>query len=111
MTATIPSGETGFVSVVTSSRTLLSNKIFKVTPKMTAFSPPSGKVGDTITLSGTGFIQTTSITVGGVKVTSFTVNSDLQVTFRVPTGAKTGKIVLTTPGGNATGPGTFTVTH
>ena len=111
MTATIPSGETGFVSVVTSSHTLLSNKIFKVTPKMTAFSPTSGKVGDSITLSGTGFIQTTSITVGGVKVTSFTVSSDLQVTIRVPTGAKSGKIVLTTPGGTATGPGTFTVTH
>jgi len=48
--------------------------------------------------------------VGGVKVTSFTVNSDLQVTLRVPTGAKTGKIAVTTPGGSATSTTTFTVT-
>ena len=111
MTATVPSGETGYVSVVTPSRTLLSSKIFKVTPKMTAFSPTSGKVGDTVTITGTGLIQTHSITVGGVKVTAFTVNSDLQVTFSVPTGAKTGKIVLTTSGGNATSATAFTVTQ
>lgn len=111
MTATVPSGETGFVSVISSSGTLVSSKIFKVTPKMTSFSPPSGKVGDTITISGTGLIQTTSITVGGGRVTSFTVNSDSQVTFRVPTAAKTGKIVLSTPGGNTTSATAFTVTH
>jgi hypothetical protein len=97
--------------VNSSSGTLLSSKIFKVTPKMTGFSPTSGKVGDTITISGTGLIQTTSISVGGGKVTSFTVNSDSQVTFRVPTAAKTGKILLTTPGGNTTGSTVFTLTH
>lgn len=111
MTATVPSGETGIVFVNTSSGALLSNKVFRVTPKMTGFNPPSGKVGDTITISGTGLIQTTSITVGGVRVTSYTVNSDLQVTFHVPTGAKTGKIVLNTPGGSATSSTAFTVTH
>jgi len=37
------------------------------------------------------------------------VNSDTQVTATVPTGAKTGKIVVTTKGGTATAPGTFTV--
>jgi len=110
MTATVPSGETGFVEVTTGSGTLTSNKLFKVTPKITGFSPTSGKVGDSIVITGTGLIQTSTVSVGGVKATSFTVNSDLQVTFKVPTGAKSGKISATTPGGSASSSTSFTVT-
>lgn len=110
MTTTVPSGETGVVSVTTSSGQLLSSKIFKVTPKIIGFNPTSGKVGDTITLSGTGLIQTLAMAVGGVRVTTFAVNSDLQITFVVPTGAKTGKVAVLTPGGTAISSDTFTVT-
>jgi uncharacterized protein (TIGR03437 family) len=53
--------------------------------------------------------QTTKVTFGGMKATSFTVNSDTQVTAEVPTGAKTGKIAVTTLGGSATSKTTFTV--
>jgi len=49
------------------------------------------------------------VTFGGVKATSFTVNSDIQVTATVPTGAKTGKVTVKTKGGSANGPGVFTV--
>ena len=73
-------------------------------------APTSGSVGSTVALTGFGLIQATSITVGGVHVNAFTVNSDQQVTFNVPTGAKTGKVVLTTPGGKATSSTVFTVT-
>jgi uncharacterized repeat protein (TIGR03803 family) len=111
LTAKIPSGETGFVTVTTSSGLRLSSKIFKVTPKITGLTPASGKVGDSIVLAGTGLIQAEKITVGGVSVTTFIVNSDTQVTFIVPTGAKTGKVVLTTPGGKATSSAVFTVTN
>jgi hypothetical protein len=38
------------------------------------------------------------------------VSSESQVTATVPTGAKTGKIAVTTAGGTATSSGTFTVT-
>jgi uncharacterized repeat protein (TIGR03803 family) len=110
MTARVPSGETGFVHINTSSGALLSKQIFKVTPQITSVTPPSGAVGDTVTLAGTGLIQAVAITVGGVRVTTFTVSSDTQVSFRVPTGAKTGKVVLTTPGGKATSKSVFTVT-
>ena len=110
MTTTVPSGETGFVMVTTTSGRLLSSKIFRVTPKIIGFNPTSGKVGDHITLSGTGLIQTTAMAVGGVRVTAFTVNSDLQITFVVPTGAKTGKVAVSTPGGTAISSETFTVT-
>ena len=110
MTATVPSGETGFIRVNMSSGDLITSAVFRVTPQLTSFSPSSGKVGDTITLTGAGLIQAENITVGGVPVTAFTVNSDAEVTIRVPTAAKTGTIALTTPGGKATSSKVFTVT-
>ena len=60
-------------------------------------------------ITGMSLTQTVSVTFGGVKATSLTVNSDTQVTATVPTGAKTGKVVVTTKGGSATAPGIFTV--
>jgi len=110
MTAVVPSGETGFVTVSTSAGTLISTRILRVTPKITGFDPTSGKVGDSIVVTGTGLIQTSSVTLGGKKAKTYTVNSDSQVTFTVPTGAKTGKISVTTPGGSATSSAKFTVT-
>lgn len=110
MTATIPSGETGFVRVNMASGDLTSSRVFRVTPQLTGFSPASGKAGDTVTLTGSGLIQTEAITVGGKQVNSYTVNSDSKVTFRVPSTAKTGKIALTTPGGKAVSSRVFTVT-
>jgi hypothetical protein len=44
-----------------------------------------------------------------MKVAVFTVNSNTQITATVPTGAVTGKIQVTTPGGTATTPTAFTV--
>jgi uncharacterized repeat protein (TIGR03803 family) len=109
LTTTVPSGETGVVTVNTSAGNLFSRQIFKVLPKIISFSPTSGKVGDQVVITGTGLIQTSKITFGGTKVTEYTVNSDLKVTTNVPVGAKTGKIVVTTPGGKSTGTGVFTV--
>jgi len=110
LTAKVPAGETGIVSVTTPSRILLSSKIYRVTPKIMSLTPISGKVGSSVVIAGSGLIHAATITVGGVKVTAFTVNSDKQVTFTVPTGAKTGKVVLTTAGGKATSSAVFTVT-
>jgi IPT/TIG domain len=74
-------------------------------------APTSGAVGTSVVLTGAGLIQATTITVGGLRANAFIVNSDQQMTFTVPTGAKTGKVVLTTPGGKATSSTAFTVTH
>jgi len=79
-------------------------------PQITSFSPTSGLVGTEVTIDGVGLKQTTEVTFGGVKATTFTVESATQVKAIVPTGAKTGKIVVTTPSGTATSAGTFTVT-
>lgn len=109
MTATVPSGETGFVTVETSSGNLTSNKVFWVTPQIISFSPPAGGVGATLTINGSGLIQTTNITIGGVPVQGYTVNSDAKLTTMVPPGAQTGQIVVTTAGGTVTSSQVFTV--
>jgi uncharacterized repeat protein (TIGR03803 family) len=111
-TAVVPSGETGYVTVNAPLPlgNLVSGKLFRVIPQITGFTPSSGKVGDSVQIAGAGLIQTTTITVGGVPVTVFTVHSDTSVSFAVPAGAKTGTIALSTPGGKVISKATFTVT-
>jgi len=110
ITATVPAGAlTGTIKVTTPGGVLASNATYRVTPQITTFSPPSGTVGTTVTIMGVSLTETSEVTFGGVSA-SFTVDSDTQVTATVPTGAKTGKIVITTPGGTATGATSFTVT-
>jgi hypothetical protein len=80
-----------------------------VIPVISSFSPTSGPVGTQFTITGTGLTGASKVTFGGVRATVFTVTSATQVTATVPTGAVTGKIKITTAGGIATSPGTFTV--
>jgi uncharacterized repeat protein (TIGR03803 family) len=111
MTAVVPaSGTTGTVTVTTPSATLTSKQIFKVIPVILSFTPSSGPVGTQVTITGTGLTGASKVTFGGVKATSYTVNSGTQITATVPTGAKTGKIGVTTAGGIASSKATFTVT-
>ncbi len=112
ITATVPTGAgTGFVTVTTPSGTLASNHQFLVTPKITSFTPPSGPVGTSVTITGVSLTQTTTVTFGGVQASTFNVNSDMQVTATVPTGAVTGKVAITTAGGAATSAKSFKVTR
>src|ERR1700680_840814 len=110
LTVPVPAGATtGFVTVTTPGGSLKSNRKFLVEPVILSFSPTSGKVGDPVTIDGTGFTGASKVTFGGVKAT-FTVVNDSQITTTVPAGAKTGKIQVTTPGGTATSATDFTVT-
>ncbi len=112
ITAVVPSGATnGTVTVVTPSATLKSNTVFRVTPLVKSFTPKSGGVGSLVKITGIGLAQTSGITFGGVTASSFTVNSDTKVTVTVPTGALTGSITVTTPGGTGTSKTSFTVTE
>jgi uncharacterized repeat protein (TIGR03803 family) len=111
LTAVVPAAATtGSVTVAAPGGTLTSNKIFRVTPTILSFSPTSGAVGTVVQITGNGFTGATSVTFGGVKATSFSVNSSTKITATVPTGAKTGKIQVTTPGGIAASSTSFTVT-
>jgi hypothetical protein len=112
LTAVVPAGaHTGAVTVTTGSTTLTSPQTYKVTPKVTSFSPPSGSAGTLVTINGTGLIQATTVKFGMVKATSFTVVSDSKVTADVPSGLTPGSVTIsiTTPGGTANSPTKFTV--
>jgi hypothetical protein len=109
LTAVVPGGaKTGVVTVTTGATTLTSPQTFKVKPKITSFTPPSGPVGTPVTITGTGLLQATKVTFNKV-VATFTVVSDTTITTTVPTGATTGKIAVTTPGGIANSAQSFTV--
>ena len=68
-------------------------------PSITALSPASAGAGATVTITGTGFTAATAVTFGGVAATSFTVDSDTQVTAVVPAGSGTAEVQVTTAGG------------
>jgi subtilisin family serine protease len=109
--ATVPSGATsGAIAVTTPGGTATSAASFTVIPAPTisGFTPTSGTVGATVTLSGTGFTGASKVTFNGVSAT-FTVNSATQISATVPSGATSGKITVTTPGGTATSAASFTV--
>ena len=111
LTATVPAGaSSGPVTVTTPGGTLIANRNFQVAVSIVSFSPPSGPVGTSVTITGASFTGATRVTFGGVKATTFTVNSDNQITATVPAGAKTGKVQVTAPTGAASSATNFTVT-
>ncbi len=81
-----------------------------------SFTPTSGPTGTTISLTGTGLTGATAITFSGtsgnVVTTGFSVASSTSITgVVVPSGAVTGTLTVTTPGGtSAASSQTFTVT-
>jgi len=79
-------------------------------PAITSFSPSSGAVGTQVIITGNNFIGAAQVAFNGVAAGVFTVNSSTQITATVPTGATTGKITVTTPGGTATSNTDFIVT-
>jgi uncharacterized repeat protein (TIGR03803 family) len=110
LTAGVPAGaSSGYVKVTTPSGTSTSQTKFLVLPRILSFSPTSGSVGTSVVIRGNTFTGATRVTFGGVAATSFSVDSDSQITATVPSGARTGKIGVTTPSGTATSSGTFTV--
>jgi uncharacterized repeat protein (TIGR03803 family) len=66
------------------------------------FVLPAGRVDQTAQILGQGLTGTTAVTFNGVAATKFTVVSDTYMTAVVPSGATTGSVVVTTPGGALT---------
>ena len=114
ISATVPTGATtGPIAVTTPAGTGTSATDFTIVPAaaptIASFAPTSGAVGATVTLTGTGFTGATGVTFNGVAATIFTVVNDAQMTAKVPTGATTGAIAVTTPLGTGTSTTNFTV--
>jgi hypothetical protein len=78
-------------------------------PTVTSFTPASGAVGTSVTITGTNFTGATAVRFNGTSAT-FTVASATSITTSVPTGATTGVISVTTAGGTANSASNFTVT-
>ena len=78
-------------------------------PAITDFTPTSGSVGTSVTITGTGFTDATQVAFNGMSA-NFTWDSDMAISTAVPTGTTTGPIAVTTPNGTATSTTEFTVT-
>jgi hypothetical protein len=113
--AEVPAGAaTGKISVTTPGGTTASADDFIVTPPpqpaISSFTPLSGPVGTQVTIAGNFFTGATEVAFNGVAASNFTVVSNSQIRANVPTGATTGTITVTAPGGIATSANDFTVT-
>ena len=77
------------------------------------FSPQSGPVGTTVTISGSGFSATASQDTVNFNGTAATISSAsaTQLVVQVPTGATTGPISVMSPSGSATSSTPFTVSQ
>lgn len=112
VTATVPAGaKTGQkVTVTTLGGTISSAAALAIVPSHLTFTPASGPPGTSVTISGNSFTGATKVTFGGVAATSYEVINDTTLDAIVPSGAKTGPIAITTPGGTGTSTANFTVT-
>ena len=79
-------------------------------PSITSFTPTNNSCGSTpsIVITGINLSGATSVTVGGTPAT-ITANTATSITINFPSGAATGKIVVTTPQASATSVADFTV--
>jgi|SRR5579871_996340 len=80
-----------------------------VTPVVTTFRPVKGPVGTKVTLTGANFTGVTSVRIGTIAA-AFSINSDASLTLTVPTGALSGKIIVTNNYGQGMSSTKFTVT-
>ncbi|MFN9710566.1 MAG: beta strand repeat-containing protein, partial [Bacteroidota bacterium] len=80
-----------------------------LTPTITSFTPTSGFVGTTVTITGTNFAFITSVSIGGAAAASYTVNSTTQITAVVGAGATTGVVTIVALGGTVSSATNFTI--
>lgn len=113
ITATSPAGTAGEVDITVTtlygtSTTLAADKFtYQGVPTITLVFPNTGAPtgGDTIVITGTGFIDVTAVKFGTISATSFTVDSSTQITATSPSGPDNSMIdiiVETTGGTSAT---------
>jgi len=78
-------------------------------PTIASFSPTSGPVGTKVTIKGTGLAKASKVTFDN-KVAKPTSDTATKIVVKVPTGAATGKIKVTTAAGTAASSSKFKVT-
>jgi len=127
LTATVPIGATtGPIEVVNSQGTAYSSTDFVVTtpppPSILSFSPPSGLIGATVTITGTNFTSPPSSnevgfsmhgtgTEGAYSVATVTAGTSTSLTVTVPIQSTTGPIEVVNEYGTAYSSTNFVVTN
>jgi hypothetical protein len=85
--------------------------LFAASPSITSLSPTSGKVGTSVTITGANFGSTPStVTFNGTPATTISSWTPTSIKAVVPSGATTGKVVVTV-GGVASNGVSFSVAH
>ena len=77
-------------------------------PVITNFTPQTGLPGTAVTITGANFLGTSGVTLGGTAA-GFDVVSGTLMTITVPSGAVTGPIAVTGPGGTTVSSANFVV--
>jgi hypothetical protein len=80
-----------------------------VAPTVSGFTPVSGPVGTSVTVTGSVFTGASAVTFNGSPAATFSLDSDTQITVIVPAGATSGTIAVTTAGGTGASVTNFTV--
>ena len=101
------------IEITLATGTVNSTYTYIAAPTITSISPSSGSTsgGLSILITGTNFSGVSSVTFGGTKAQSFTVNSETQITAVTPVKSSgVANVQVTTAGGIATSPLAFTYT-
>ncbi|WP_375477294.1 PQQ-binding-like beta-propeller repeat protein [uncultured Jatrophihabitans sp.] len=88
----------------------LAAPAFAAAPTITSFTPTSGPLHTTVTITGTNFTSPATVKFNGVASYTVVVKSATTITAVTPPLVSTGKVSVTTSGGTATSSGVFTVT-
>jgi hypothetical protein len=98
---------------VTGAEVIVAPAARALAPAVVVFTPLTGPIGTSVTITGTGF-DDSSVASGaafnGTPATSFSVDSDTQITAIVPAGATTGPVTVTDGEGTGTSAVDFVVT-
>lgn len=112
LTAAVPpDAKTGPISVTTADGIAVSVGDFIVTPFAADFLPKIGPVGAEVTISGTTFVNVTSVSFDGLDAASFTNPNGNTIVAVVPDGAASGPILVTTQDGATQSAASFSTVY
>jgi len=111
LTAAVPAGaSTGPIRVITPEGSAFSATNFVIRPAISGFSPGFGPVGASITIKGANLnVGTPVVKFNGVQAAAPTSITFTQLVAKVPTGASTGPITVSTSDGSDTSSTSFFV--
>jgi alpha-tubulin suppressor-like RCC1 family protein len=104
-TFVVPNGvtATGNLALSLPCGQVLTEPFTALVPAIVSFTPTSGPVGTSVTISGTDLGNATGLTLNGVAVplANITANTGSSLTFTVPTGATAGPLAVATANGTS----------